>query len=153
MTRLEKYLKLHPYIITIKYGKETIRFNLAEELKVSEISLNSDLKKQPSKYGFALLVVGKLKTRFEELKTQRRQIRGRLYRRAKGMKLETTGRLMSDDHAKAWVESHPKFVRISRQCIRAKDAVDQMYAVVRAFEQRSNLIQTISSNIRNEKGN
>ena len=69
------------------------------------------------------------------------------------MKAASTGRYMSDDAAKAWVESHPKFVKASRDCIKAKDAVDMMYAVVRAFEQRSNLIQTISSNIRNEKGN
>jgi hypothetical protein len=153
MTQLEKYLKANPLVITIQYGNQTITLDLGEELRVSEDNINSELKRAPSKYGFALLLVGKLRTKFENLKVTRKKIRGKLYRKAKGIKSQVTNRLMSDDLAKAWVESHPRYVKISRQCIKAKDDVDQMYAVVRAFEQRSNLIQTISSNIRNEKGN
>lgn len=154
MTKLDKYLiKTDLFQIIVIEGKKETTFNLARELKVSELQINEELKRQPSKYGFALFLHGKLKTNFEELKLERKKIRGRLYRKAKQTKVPSTGRPMSDDAAKAYVESHPQFLKISRRCIRAKDEADQMYSVVRAFEQRSNLIQSISSNLRNEKGN
>jgi hypothetical protein len=153
MTPLSRHIKTSGLmVITIRYGKEKIQFNLGEEVTISELKVNSELKSQPSKYGFVLMLQGKLRTRFEDLKTQRRKIRGRLYKQAKDIKHEGTGRYMSDDLAKAYVEAHPKFIKISEDCIKAKDDLDQIYAAVKAFEQRAFLIQTISSNIRNEKG-
>jgi hypothetical protein len=152
MSNLKTYLKTSKiHIVKVTYGGETITFNLGKELRISESRLNDELKVQPSKYGFALMLLGKLKTRFEDLKTTRREVRGRLWKKAKNTIQETTKRPMSDELAKAWVESHPKFITAERACTMAKDDVDVMYAVVRAFEQRKDVIQTISSNIRNEK--
>lgn len=152
MSNLKLYLKSSPLnVVKVIYNGETITFNLGRELRITEETLNQEMKTQASKYGFALLVLGKLKTRFEDAKTTRKEVRGKLYKRAKNTMQEITKRPLTDDQAKAFVESHPKFVRAERACTMAKDEVDVMYAVVRAFEQRKDIIQTLSSNIRNEK--
>jgi hypothetical protein len=48
------------------------------------------------------------------------------------------------------VVSRKSYVKITNMCIKAKDDADTIYAAVRAFEQRKDLLQTISSNRRRE---
>lgn len=151
MGKLYNHLKKSQIpVIKINFAGEAIEFNLSQEVKISEIQLNSEIIKQPSKYGFALLLWGKLKTRFENSKVTKKRVYGRLYAKAKSQKMGNTGRPMSDDLAKSWVESHEEYCKACRACIKAKDEVDQLYSVVKAFEQRAFLLQTISSNKRNE---
>ena len=122
-----------------------------KELRLDERVLNEEMKGQASKYGFCLLLVGKLKTIFEELKVEKDRTYGRLYFKAKEQKSTSTGRYLSDDMAKAWVEKHPQYIKACLACIKAKDNVDTIYSCIKSFEQRKDLAQSISSNLRNEK--
>lgn len=150
MNKLETYSISPINRITIKYGKEEIRFNLWDELKISEQRINIELKKQPSKYGFLLMLYGKLKTQFELEKSDRRAVYGRLWAKAKKRISSSTHRVYSDDAAEIWVEAHKEYRMATARCIHAKDKVDQLWAAVKAFEQRKDVIQSLSSNIRNE---
>lgn len=152
MSFIKKHNKLTFLNINIQYGDEKITLNLLSELRINPDQINDEIKRQPSKYGFLLLLHKKLLTRFEEIKTERKKVYGKLYMRAKETKQASTGRPMSDDLAKAWVESHKKYVDITMLCIKAKDDADTIFSCVRAFEQKKDLIQSLSSNIRNEKG-
>lgn len=136
--------------INITYGKEKISFNLLNELRVSEESINTELKLQPSKYGFCLLLHKKLLTQYELLCKQRKKLWGKLFYEAKETK-GANGRLMSDDLAKAYVEKHKRYIEVTEACIKAKDDADTIYACIKSFEQRKDVIQTLSSNLRNEK--
>lgn len=149
--RLHQHYKLPFLTINIRYGGEKISFSLIKELRLNENALNDELKHQPSKYGFCLLVHKKLLTEFEKLKLQSNKIYGKLYFQAKEKKSSVTGRLYSDDLAKAWVLKHPQYISSQLACIKAKDDADAIYSCIRALEQRKDLAQSISSNLRNEK--
>lgn len=153
MSKLKEYQKSKVNRIKIQYGKETFEFNLFEELKINETIIDRELKEQPSHYGFILLLQKKLTTRFEDLKLERKKIWGELTIKAKSKMQQNTQRPYTDDMCKAWVESHKLYILASQNCIRAKDDADSIFACVKAFEQRKDLLQTISSNRRKESFN
>lgn len=149
MGLIAKYKGSTIFTINIKYGKEKINFNLAKELKFTPEAINGDLKTQPTKYGFCLLLHKSLLTEFEKAKADRKRIWGKLYFKAKEQK--SNGRPYSDELCKAYVEKHPNYIKASTRCIEVKDWADKMFSCIRAFEQRKDLMQTISSNMRQEK--
>lgn len=136
--------------ITVKYGKEVHRFNLIDIVQISEHTIDRELKRQPGYYGFCLLLQKKLNTAYEQLRQDRKRLWGHLYLRAKENLKSNSGRGYSDEAAKAYVLCNKKYVAITKACIQAKDSADTIYAVIKAFEQRKDLMQTISSNKRKE---
>lgn len=150
--KLKQYNSSKLMEISITHKGEKFSFNLFEELKIrNEILMNGDLKTQSSYYGFLMLLHKKLLTTFEELKAERKRIYGVLFFKAKGRVLNN--RPLSDDLSKAWVEKNPKYLKATLNCIKAKDQADTILSCVRAFEQRKDLLQTLSSNVRKEKIN
>lgn len=135
-----------PYI-RIKYGEELLKFNLFDELRINENLLDKEVKDQPGYYGFLLLLHKKLLTRFETLKNERVKIKAQLFVKYKE-KIGNGGRPLNDETVKAMVDKDKKFQEITEQCIKARDDADTIYACVRSFEQRKDLIQTLSSNNR-----
>ena len=148
MKRLIKYRKSEVNQISIRYKNEDFEFSLWQELSIDEDNIEKELKTQPSYYGFLLLLQKKLNTRFEDFKRRRRKVYGKLLLRAKSQKVGS--RFMNDETARAWVESHPQFDKITKLCIKAKDDADTIYAAVQGFQQRKDLLQTLSSNRRKE---
>lgn len=151
MKRLFKYRSSKINHVYIKFGNETINFNIFEEAKINEDDIEREIKSQPSKYAFLFVLHKKLLTKFETLRQNRQELYGKLYAISKGKVSKHTGRPFSDDLSKAWVESHSKYVKATKDCIAAKDAADILQGCVRAFEQRKDLIQTLSSNTRKER--
>lgn len=146
MSSLKSYRSLKVNNIKIIFDGQTIKFNLFKELAINEDRLDKEIKNQPSYYGFLLLIQKKLLTKFENLKQDRKRLYAKLYLQAK--KKTTNGRPYNDDMAKAYVEAHPQYVSITKNCIIAKDEADTIYSCIKAFEQRKDLIQTLSSNNR-----
>lgn len=146
--RLNKYRKSELNHIHIKLGREVIQFNLWKELQINEEAIEDELKTQPSYYAFLTTLHKKLLTQFEHLKVDRKKLAATLYLKAKG---EThQGRPLNDEMCKASVEKNPKYIRISRACIKAKDDADAILSAVRGFEQRKDNLQTLSANRRQE---
>ena len=148
---LKHHYKLPFLNLNIKYGEEKINFNLLRELRLNPTRINEELQNQPSKYGFCLLLHKKLLTIFETKKVYLRKQYGRLYFQAKERKHKSTGRLFTDDMAKAWVEKHPDYINAQLACIKSKDDADAIYSCIKSFEQRKDVAQSISSNSRNER--
>lgn len=150
MKKLIAYRKSPINNIRIRYNGELVSFNLMSELRIDRTSLNEHLKKQPGYYGFCLLLHKKLMAQFERLKHERMGVYGKLFIYAKEHRT-LNSRPYSDETAKSWVESHKKFKEVSERCIKAREDADLMYTCVRSFEQRKDLLQSISSNIRAEQ--
>jgi hypothetical protein len=150
MRELSKYYKLPFTTLNIKYGDEKIVFSLMRELRINHDRINYELMRQPSKYGFCLLLHKKLLTEFEKLKVEKNRLWGQLYFIAKEKKQVATGRIFTEDMSRAWVEKHPKYIKAQLACINARDSADAIYACIKSFEQRKDLIQSISSNLRKE---
>lgn len=136
--------------IKIKYGNEVHRFNLIDITLITEHTIERELKRQPSYYGFCLLLHKKLTTSYEELKQDRKRLYGKLYLRAKENLKSNSGRGYSDEAARAYTLCHKEYVELTKACIKAKDDADTVYSVIKALEQRKDLMQTISSNKRKE---
>lgn len=150
MKKLSNYRKLDFQTISVQYGNELITFNLNSELRINDDDLQGELITQPKYYGFLLLLQKKLTTEFEILKQRRKTIWAKLYLRAKGKMIEGTARQYTEEMAKSWADSHKDFQRITSQCIAAKDDADTIFAAVKAFEQRKDILQTLSSNNRKQ---
>lgn len=150
MKRLSNFYKLKFTTVRVNYGGEKVIFSLMKELTVTPDLINDDLVGQAKKYGFCLMLHKKLLTQFEKDKVQLNKVYGELFFRAKSLKHEG-GRPYSDDLAKAWVEKHPRYIKAQLACIKSRDDADTIYSCIKAFEQRKDLIQSISSNLRNEK--
>ena len=135
-------------VITVRYGEETFKFNLFRDLKISIHSIQKEISEQPSNYAFALLLHKKLVTRFMELKEERKSLGARLYMEAKNTLV--SGRAPSDDYCNAKKESNKKYRMLTQACIISKDAADTLFALIKGFEQRKDLLQTISSNNRKQ---
>lgn len=150
MKRLNAYRKSKVLDIKIRFNGELVSFNLATELRVNPDIINDNLKTQPGYYGFCLLLHKKLLSRFEQLKMERDAVYGKIFLNAKATK-NMNGRPYSDDAARAYTESHKKFKDISLQCIKAREDADIISAAVKGFEQRKDILQSISSNIRKEQ--
>lgn len=146
----KKFKRSNLSTIIVKYGKEIHRFNIIDIVQITEHTIEREMKRQPGYYGFCLLLQKKLNTAYEELRQERKRMHGRLYLRAKEHLKSNSGRGYSDEAAKAYVLCHPKYVTLTKACIAAKDSADTMWAVIKAFEQRKDLMQTISSNKRKE---
>jgi hypothetical protein len=150
MKRLSTYRKSKVLNIKVRYNGELITFNLASELRINPDIINENLKVQPGYYGFCLLLHKKLLSRFEQLKADRDAIYGSIFLNAKETKI-MNGRPYSDDAAKAYTESHSRFKKITTECIKAREDADVILAAVKGFEQRMQILQSMSANIRNEK--
>lgn len=148
--RLRKYRSLDLMNIEINYGGKVIRFNLYDELKIDDTNagtLGNELKFQPSSYGFLILLHKKLLSTFETLKQRRKKAWASAYLSAK--KSSQTGtRFLPDEMAKAEADNDSKYNKLTLLCIKAKDDADTIFACMKSFEQRKDLLQTLSSNNR-----
>lgn len=148
MSNLKKYKSSSLNNIRIKFNGEVIKFNLFEEVTISQNMIDKEIRVQPSHYAFLLLLHKKLLTQFEDLKLERTKIYSQKFLQAKS-ELHN-GRPLNDDMCKAHANSDEEFVMATKRCIKAKDDADTIYACVKAFEQRKDLLQTLSSNLRKE---
>lgn len=150
MKKLSNYRKSPIFNIRIRYNGELVQFNLGHELRIDPDIIDDNLKNHSGYYGFCLLLHKKLLARFEEKKHERKATYGRLFLKAKETKV-MNNRPYSDDAAKAWAESHKDFLKVSQECITAREEADILFTCVRGLEQRKDLLQSLSSNIRSQK--
>lgn len=150
MKRLSNYRKSSINHVHINYGGKVFEFNIYEEAKISEEAIEREITTQPSKYALLFILHKKLLAKFETLKQNRKGLYGRLLGVAK-TRTSSNGRPLTDKGSEAWVEAHKKYKKATEDCIKAKTDADILQGCVRAFEQRKDLMQTLSSNIRKER--
>jgi hypothetical protein len=136
--------------IKIKYDGETFKFNLNEELSINPKKINEQLKEQPSYYGWLLLLRNRLLTMSEDLERQVDKVYSSIYLATSDKINPKTNRPYSDKAAVQKALGSEKYNDIKAKQLKAKQNFNDINAVVRAFEQRANLIQTLSSNLRSE---
>lgn len=134
--------------IRIKLGSELFKFNLFEELKVDENTINDEIASQPTIQAF----LGTLQTKLERIKSdkeaEREKIYASLFVSIKNTVEDSTGRYPSDDLTKQKVIKSGKYQNIVSECNVAKENYNTLRNCVEAFNQRAFLVQTLSANIR-----
>lgn len=136
--------------IKIKYGGETFKFNLNEELSINTNKLNQEIKDQPSYYGFLLLLRNRLLTIKEDLERQKDKVYAHQYLKTCDKINPSTNRPYSDKAAIQKALASVEYNSISKEYFKARQDFNDINSCVTAFEQRSSLIQSLSANLRHE---
>lgn len=136
--------------VKIKYGSEVFRFNLTDELSISELKINEELKEQPSYYGFLKMLQARLLTVKEDTEAESNKAYSSAYLKACETRNPNTNRNYSDKTAREIAIANDNYNKKLKQSIKAKEDYNLIDACVKAFEQRASLIQTLAANMRKE---
>lgn len=148
--KLQKYASTSDLMnISIKYGGKTYKFNLFEELQVSEAQVNRELKTQASSYSFLTTLHKSLVKQYEQAEARKKKVYAQLYVKLKTQS-NTGGRPPSDDLVKQQVESNKLYQKVVNNTIQYKYQMGILESAVRSFEQRKDILQSLSANLRNE---
>lgn len=152
MNKLDKYSETSTLMdIQIRYNSEKFKFNLFDEVKVKESQITSELMEQPTKYGFLTLLHTHLIKLHGDKELSVNRAFAKAYVKYKKEINKDTGRPNSDDVAKAKAEIEPEHVRLQDELLQTKFDMGRINACVRAFEQRKDILQTLSANRRKER--
>lgn len=136
--------------ISIKYNNDNIKFNLYEELMISESKINEEIMNQPSYFGFLSVLAVRLKRVMDDKASVRDRIFGELFSEYKEDIDPNTHRPLSNDVAEAKTLSEPSYIQALKEFSQAEENYGIIKACVDSFTQRSHLIQSLSANIRKE---
>lgn len=135
--------------ISIMVGGKMLEFNLYQELKINPADINYEVTRQAQLYGFLGLVYSRAMADLERAENNKEFIYERLYVKFKSEKNPTTGRANSDDLCKSKAIANPKFQLALKKYRKIKNDANIIKQVLESFKQRKDLIQTYSSNNRN----
>jgi hypothetical protein len=136
--------------VKIQYGDDLIKFNLYSEIKIDENLINDELQSQPSVYAFLTMLHKKLIKSAKEAEAHKKQLWAKLYLKYKDG-VGQYGRAPSDDVCKAKVEKNKEYQEAIKLLIIAESNRDDIQACVEVFEQRKDILQTLSANQRKER--
>lgn len=136
--------------VRIRYKKEFIKFNLYDELQINENIISQELTEQPSYYGFLTLLHKKLTRIMEDLEMEKDKTYSRLYLSKKDEVNKSTSRPYPDDSCKAYALQHEEYISVYKKYTSAKEDAGIIGGCVKSFEQRKDILQTLSANNRKE---
>lgn len=151
MSKLLKYARRSSLMdIDIKWQGERFRYNLYRETVINSDQITKEALLQPSSYAFLSLLHKKLTKKVAELETQEKRAYAQAYVRIKSKNSPKTGRPYSDDLAKEKAILDKTYIQAEDMLNAAKADEGLIFACVKSFEQRQQMIQTISANTRRE---
>ena len=137
--------------IIIELGQETFRFNLYEELAVTEASIQREIFDQASSYAFVGMLHKKLLKVVADKTLSVDTAWAKSYTWYKGETNDDTGKPYSDDYAKQLANLDKEYLAAVAELNSITEKAGVLGICVKAFEERKDLIQTISANIRKDK--
>lgn len=152
MNKLKKYaISSNLMNILIKYQDEVLKFNLNEELIISEDKINSEIKDQPSVYGFLGMLCIKLKRFLKDKEMEMKKEYARLYVKFKTEKNDSTGRPPGDDMVESKIIVNLVYQNKVKEYNQAEEDFGTIEHCVKSFEERGKMIQSLSANIRGDR--
>lgn len=140
--------------LKVDIGNKSYTIDMREELKISESTVTSALKKQPTHYAFLATIHRRALVIKREKEGKLNKIYSTLFAKYKSdYNPVKYPRGISNDLVNAKVERNLKYIKAKKELESITAQVDVLEVYVRAFEQRSSLIQTLSANMRKETFN
>ena len=137
-------------VVSLKFNGETIKIDLNEELSISEVQINKELHQQPTHYAFLSMLLVKMKKELTKAQVNLDKVRGELFIDYKRSIDTETGRPYSNDLAEANVLLEEDYIEAQQKVIEKEEQFGIVKAAVDAFNQRKDLIQSLSANLRKE---
>ena len=137
--------------IDIQNSGERIRFNLFREIQISTSIISKEIKDQPSYYGFLTMLHKNLLKLLGEAKIKEKKAFASAYLKNKAGINKETNRPNSDDVAKQKAELDISYLKAQQNLLNIQYDTNRVEACVRSFEQRKDMLQTLSANRRKER--
>lgn len=149
-SKIQKYATKSQLLdVKIKLGDEVFTFNLNEELAITEERIQTELLVQASSYAFVGMLYKKLLAVIEDRKLEATKAKAKCYLWWKG-ETNDVGKPYSDDYCWCQADVDKEYVAALEALNEAKEKANVLEVCVKAFEERKDLIQTVSANNRKQ---
>ena len=125
--------------------------NLEDELKITE-DIDSEVDKAAARFGYYAVLAEKAEARYERLKLSFNFWESDAKVRKDEELAISKEKKLTESQMKAYVSSQSKFKTYQLKMIELREQKDVMRAIVRAFDKKSDLVQTKAANRRKEAG-
>jgi len=141
--------------VEITLDGEVFKFHLGNELKIVENKINNMVKTQPAGYGFISMLHKRMLAKLRELERRKKSTHSKLFLHHSSSRTtkfyKANNKYPNKDLAAASAEQDKKYQRIIREITRIESNISILEVCVRSMELKSNLLQTLSSNVRKER--
>ena len=142
---LKRLSQIPKEILVINHGKKKYRVDLNEELKIDENVIDGSLRKSPSNYALLVLVRDKLIYERDTLEKEKDQAYSKAW-----LYYKESGNL-SNEAASHKAEMNKAYQGCLERYQKAEYKANRLISICRAYENRENILRTISANLRKQQ--
>lgn len=148
-SKLTKYASKSDIMkMKVKYNKDIFSWDMYEELKIVESNLNSHVKGHTVSYAFLSMLHVKLKIKFRDEHKRVKRLKDTYMAKYAG----TATNLRTNTQVEAYMYSkHNDLKEAEDKLSQIEELKDLLEVCVKAFEQRKDMLQSLSANIRREQ--
>lgn len=153
MSKLQKYASKSPIMeVKIVYNKEKIQFNLDEELIIDQNLVNDEILEHANKYAYLAMLHNRLISQEEGLESTLEKrfeqlVNFYLSDKSSDYYLDN-GKFPPKNSAETFARADEEYQELQNKLLKTRANRRIIEVCVRAFEQRKDLIQSLSANIR-----
>lgn len=132
-------------ILKVRYQGKIIRINITKELSINESIINSQLKDSPSSYAFLCMLKNKYIKERDKLDREKEIAYSEAW-----LYYKSSDSKMNNDTANHKANTNKKYISIYNKWQKISNIVENLISICRAYENRENILRTISANLRKE---
>lgn len=132
-------------ILKVRYQGKIIRINITKELSINESIINSQLKDSPSSYAFLCMLKNKYIKERDKLDREKEIAYSEAW-----LYYKSSDSKMNNDTANHRANTNKKYISIYNKWQKISNIAENLISICRAYENRENILRTISANLRKE---
>ena len=132
-------------ILKVRYQGKIIIINITKELSINESIINSQLKDSPSSYAFLCMLKNKYIKERDKLDREKEIAYSEAW-----LYYKSSDSKMNNDTANHKANTNKKYISIYNKWQKISNIVENLISICRAYENRENILRTISANLRKE---
>lgn len=132
-------------ILKVRYQGKIIRINITKELSINESIINSQLKDSPSSYAFLCMLKNKYIKERDKLDREKEIAYSEAW-----LYYKSSDSKMNNDTANHKANTNKKYISIDNKWQKISNIAENLISICRAYENRENILRTISANLRKE---
>lgn len=132
-------------------NNQAYEYDLKAELQINEHNLQAEFKEQASKYVYWTSILEQLRGYQESAELQEERVRANLYEQGRLALINEGSAKPTKDQVEAWLMRQEPYVQAREQVLAYSKFVRQLQYVVKAFEQRRDMLTQIGADQRKQK--
>lgn len=131
--------------LKVRYNGKVIEIDVTKELSINENIINSQLKESPSSYAFLCMLRNKYIKERDELEREKNIAYSEAW-----LYYKSSDSRMNNDTADHKANTNKKYISLCERHQKIASKAEDLISICRAYENRENILRTISANIRKE---